>query len=247
MPRPPKPENLKNPLRKLRMALGAPNFPMPQHELGKILGISPETIKSLEAGRRRGGKPNQQIANATFRYLGALWNEERAEWEFCFTGRSYERVDRRHWRSAQIDRNTEIHGLCLRMILLLQRVDEKDFGVVSDTIAQNLADLGNRYGIELNDGVNLTMLPIWKDGKEPEWNEENPSEGMENIIGYRRCRDEWTLEEKDGKWRKRKPRLFDFRDKLTRTDQSQFTPSSPRRSNHSAPAGSPKTSSPQPR
>ncbi len=75
MPRPPKPSNARNPLRLLRIALADKNQAMmTQPKLGEILGISPETIKSLEVGRRHQGALSHQIVTAAVVYCGAKWN-----------------------------------------------------------------------------------------------------------------------------------------------------------------------------
>lgn len=218
MPRHPKPENANNPLRCLRVTLGTTGVPLPQHELASRLGISVETIKSLEGGRRRQGRPNREIIDSAFTHLGAQWSEEGQRWNFLYTGEPYTRADYERYINATFDRPVEIHALCLGLISLLQRVPVKDFPVMSDTISQSFLTIAQKYNINMRGGYHggLVLNPIWKNGKE--------TDNLADIVGYERSRDTWMWEKKDGKWRKRNKRskLFDFRDQLQK-DESPKT------------------------
>jgi hypothetical protein len=180
---------------------------MPQHELGKILGVSPETIKSVEGGRLRQGGLSRAIRDAAFIQFGALWQDETAEWLFFLTAEPYTRAHYDWWKSAAFDRASEIHASCLRLITLLQATRDVDFRAVIDTLDSHLIDVQERYGIKIKDpdfdaAEMDSLLPVWKDGVE--------TGNFADIVGYRRSRPLFE--------RKRKPKLFDFRAKLEKTE-----------------------------
>ena len=76
MARPPKPENLNNPLRQLRTLLSEKE-PFTQNRLAEISGIPIDTIRSLEVGRfQLGQATRQKIIEAT----GARWDDKKRRW-----------------------------------------------------------------------------------------------------------------------------------------------------------------------
>jgi len=217
MARRPKPENANNPLRKLRESLAWDGVPMTQLALSKTIGIPLDTIKSTEAGRIAGGMPGESVRVAIDVHLGTHWDAEEQKWSFLFTGAPPTWEDAQRYRKAPLDRRTEIHALCLRMISLLQTVSTKDFAILADTIDNSLLRLAEEYTVNARgdfSSASLELHPIWRDGAE--------TDDVSNIVGYERKREGWMWEEKDGKWKKRnrKSKLFDFRDKLKGTDPS---------------------------
>src|ERR1700740_1122354 len=114
MARHPRPKNVNNPLRRLRVALAKDGVPMSQDALSKKIGVPVDTIKSTEAGRLGKGMPGKPIRDAIFTHLGVVWNDQAKEWRFLFGNLppSLEKVERYH--AAPIDRETEIHAICLQ-------------------------------------------------------------------------------------------------------------------------------------
>src|SRR5271165_6435207 len=110
MPRPPKKENEENPLKKLREALGKHGIPMPQHTLARRLDLSPETVKAIEAGRRRQGDLGDDLIQRIYVRLGAIWSAGDQKWSTAEPGvpLSIEYCDRR--QAAEFDRDTETHA-----------------------------------------------------------------------------------------------------------------------------------------
>jgi DNA-binding XRE family transcriptional regulator len=208
MPRRPRKENEGNPLRQLRVALGFQGKLMPQHELGRILGISPETIKSLEAGRRRKGMPpGEPIRTAVFTYLGALWwpgvGGQEFGWSFPFSGEPYTRAHYEQWKKAPFDRVIEIHALCVKLIALLQAAPDRDFRVVVDTLENAMAEILDRFKLKVELEFSEAALvgdPIYED--------DVVTGQLSDVTAYARSRRHlfWG--------KKRKGKLLDFRHKL---------------------------------
>jgi hypothetical protein len=210
MARHPKPENANNPLRRLRKALAKDGVPMSQGTLSKMIGVPVDTIKSTETARLGRGMPSPAVRAAIFTHLGILWNEEASEWRFLFSGAVPSREDVDKYRTAPIDREVEIHALCLRLICLLQTVPQKRFAVVADTINAFLLDVAKDQNVDTAQaGASLELHPVWRDGTE--------SGDPADIIGYERKREAWMWHKTAAGWKKRnsKGKLFDFRDRLS--------------------------------
>jgi hypothetical protein len=162
-----------------------------------------DTIKSTEAARLSKGMPSRAIQRAIFIHLGVRWHQEEGEWSFLFSQREPSREDVERYRAAPVDRETEIHALCLRLICLLQGVSGKKFGVVADTIDDFLVDIAEEQNVDTSSvGAGLELHPVWRDGKE--------SLLMSGVIGYQRKREQWAAMKKG----RGKRKLFDFRDQL---------------------------------
>jgi hypothetical protein len=71
------PERLRNPLRKLRVALGDFGQPLSQDEFARLTGLSIATVRGIE-NERRGLTDNVLLAIKA--RLWAKWMEEQAEW-----------------------------------------------------------------------------------------------------------------------------------------------------------------------
>lgn len=76
MPAPPKPENVRNPLRVLRGLLSerGKKRPITQAELSLRTGVPDTTIKAVEAGQRKLG---ESVRERVFWATGAQWDEKR--------------------------------------------------------------------------------------------------------------------------------------------------------------------------
>jgi transcriptional regulator with XRE-family HTH domain len=138
MARPPRKGNEDNPLRKLREALGTDGLPLPQHKLAELLGVSPETVKSIEAGRRGiTEKLDEWIAI----HLGAWWFEKARYWVSIGTLEPLNPENSRGWRKATFDRELETHALMLRLMLVLEYAPEKRFREIADTVEMKLQEI----------------------------------------------------------------------------------------------------------
>jgi hypothetical protein len=184
MPRPPKPESLDNPLRRLRELLGTAGKPMPQHKLSETLGVPVETLKSIENNRFRGGIPGEALMERISIEFGAVWTEKDKEWQLFpktpFTQRQY-----KLWQTASFDRVTEIDALCGALIYLLQQVPDRRFASASDAVFRKLSELANQYGVSTAAREflrsDLMAVPVWRDGKE--------TRKAEDVVGFERQRD----------------------------------------------------------
>lgn len=77
MARPSKRKIEDNPLRQLRSLKGTKEKPIPQHELARIVGMSVNTLRSIEAGSRPLGKSTLQKIEWR---LGLTWDQESRQW-----------------------------------------------------------------------------------------------------------------------------------------------------------------------
>jgi hypothetical protein len=207
MPRLPRKENEGNPLRKLREALGRHGIPMPQHVLARRLDLAPDTVKAIEAGRRRQGCLGNDLFQRIYIRLGAIWSAGERQW--C-------RADSRNpisleycdlWKTAEIDRDRETHAMCLRLLLLLDYTPEKDFKGVVDTVEGKMEEV-------------MKQFHFWPDGKDIDWlntrlhllpmrrgelTAYRSEAGDPNDIVYVRHRPTWPAGER---------KLFDFTHRL---------------------------------
>lgn len=184
MPRPPKPENLNNPLRKLRELLGTKGKPMPQHKLSESLGVPVETLKSIENGRFRGGIPDEALMERISTEFGAVWTEKDKEWQL-FPKTPYTQQQYKLWKTVSFDRVTEIDALCGTLIYLLQQVPDRRFASASDAIFRRLSELAKQYGVSTYADEflrsDVIAVPVWRDGKE--------TRKPEDIVAFERQRD----------------------------------------------------------
>jgi hypothetical protein len=145
MPRPPKPENALNPVRLLRRALADKNQAVAtQGQLSTWLGVPVETIKSLEAGRRRQGALNDRIIDAALIYLGARWNPKKSQWENLL-GQSYNRSHLELWRSADFDRDDVIRALKEKLTALLLSTPDRSFPMVTDMLCDAINKVQDHF------------------------------------------------------------------------------------------------------
>jgi hypothetical protein len=251
MPRPPKPQSLDNPLRKLRELLGTDGKPVSQPRMAEILKLPLETYKSIELGRFRNGVPYQKNLDLILERFGAHWNAEEKRWDSCYPGLPYTAQNYELWKHARFDRIVEADALANGLISLLLRVSERSFATLSDAIYRELYRLARAYGVasELVPGLwhvdqeftrmDMVISNIGRDGK----NTKNPDDivALKRERGYHSSRG--TRE------------LLDFRYRnspVKETPQSKVKlsrskPSSARRSKQAAEDGSPNNSRPQPR
>ena len=138
MPRPPKKGNEDNPLRRLRDALGTDQAPIPQHELAELLNLSPETVKSIEAGRR---SLTEKLLEWIYVNLGAYWSERQRTWTSIGSREPFTREASDRWRQAGLDRDLESHSLMLRLMLLLEYAPEEKFKQIADTVEAKLQEV----------------------------------------------------------------------------------------------------------
>jgi hypothetical protein len=210
MARHPRPENENHPLKKLRKALSRNGVdPITQQELSRILKLSPETIRSFEAGRRRPGELSHVVTTKAFENAGALWHPKGQCWLSFVTKQPYCREDYMAWQKPSCNREEEIHAICLKLLVLLQSTSKHDFQAVCDHVESFLYDSCEAFAIKIRDpdfqAAAWVGFPIDKNGADVE-------DGS-GIVGYRRKRE--TL---FGEWSKlagRDPdKLFDFTRKL---------------------------------
>jgi transcriptional regulator with XRE-family HTH domain len=235
MPRPTRPENRENPLRKLREDLE-----MSQLELSKTLGVSKETIFSIENGRLNNGIPTPRVLDLIRDHIGVNWSAEQGRWEaypgIPFTPKTYELRKR-----AEFNRIHEADALANGLISLLLKVSDEEFASLSDAIYRELYRLAHVYGISIEyiPGIpfvdeefrrmDMAIVNIWRDGK----NTKNP----EDVVGLRRERG--FLSARDGR------ELLDFRYRNTQAKPVRSKPSSRPRLSQIEEDGAPKTSSPR--
>jgi transcriptional regulator with XRE-family HTH domain len=141
MPRPPKKENEDNPLRKLRTALGRAGVPMPQHQLAELLGLSPETVKSIEAGRRRNLGLDDRLLDTIYVLFGANWSPKDRKWFSIGSDEPFTREHYQRWREASFDRDVETHALMLRLMLILDYAPERKFSQIANTVETKLQEV----------------------------------------------------------------------------------------------------------
>jgi hypothetical protein len=55
--------------------------PLTQRKLSEHIGIPLDTIRSIESGRLRDGKPSDAVLDKISRQTGAFWNKEKERWE----------------------------------------------------------------------------------------------------------------------------------------------------------------------
>jgi transcriptional regulator with XRE-family HTH domain len=207
MPRPPKKENEGNPLKKLRQALGKHGIPMPQHTLARRLDLSPETVKAIEAGRRRQGDLGDDLIQRIYVRLGAIWSAGDQKWSTAEPGvpLSLEYCDRR--QAAEFDRDTETHAMCLRLLLLLYYTPNSDFKGVVDTVEAKMEEVMKQFHFRPDgkdrDWLNTRMHILPK--PRGELKGYRPEDGDPNDIVYVRRRPVWPEGQKQ---------LFDFTHRL---------------------------------
>jgi DNA-binding XRE family transcriptional regulator len=206
MARHPRPENENHPLKKLRQALSPDGIdPITQQELARILELSPETIRSFEAGRRRPGELSHVVKTKAFVNAGAMWSQKGEEWLSNFTGQPYSREHYLAWRKPLRNREQEIHALCLKLLVLLQSTGDRDFQAVCDHVESFLDDSCQAFAIKIRDpdfkAAAWIGVPVDKSGAAV-------GDGH-GIAGYRRAREGLF-----GDWREDKEKLFDFTRKL---------------------------------
>ena len=245
MPKLPRPENRDNSLRKLREHLGTNGQPMSQLKLSKALGISKETVFSIENGRLNNGTPTPRVLELVLERFGAVWNAEKQRWESCHPGIPYTARNYELWKHAEYDRVAEADALANGLISLLLRVSGRQFNTLSDTIYRELCRLARVYGVSREivpnlwyvdqefDRMGLALVNVWRNGE----NTKNP----EDVIGFKRER---GLDSSRGE-----RELLDFRYRNPPADPPPKTkPSSARRSKQAVTSDElPKTSRPQPR
>ena len=184
MPKSPKEQNLNSCIRKLRICLGTFEQPMAQAKLAQALGVSTETIKSLESRRLRKGVPSEVMMERISAEFGAVWVEEDKNWQMLpktpYTQRQY-----KLWRTAKFDRVTEIDALCGGLIYLLQRVSDRQFPAASEAVFRRLSELVNQYGLSTTAREFIrtyrVAAHIWRNGK--------VTHQPEDLIGFEWQRD----------------------------------------------------------
>jgi transcriptional regulator with XRE-family HTH domain len=191
MPRLPKEENRDSCLRMLRIRLGTPKQPMPQSKLARTLGVSIETIKSLESKRLHKGIPSDAMMEQISREFGAVWSEEDKEWQML-SKTPYTQQQFKLWQTTGFDKVTEIDALCGTLIYLLQHVLNRRFISASDAVLRKLSELADQYGVPTNTREflrsDVMTVPVWRDGKE--------TRKAEDIVCFERRRDyvpQWQI------------------------------------------------------
>ena len=178
MPKPPKAENVNNPLKRLRTILD-----LSQPAFATVLGVSPNTIASMEVAGRR--KLKQDIFRRIACFTGAILVDN--QWSFFFTGAKYTKDSYAHWRLARFDRERETHAACLRLLILLQSCVDRDFLTLIERTENFIAERRTQYDIAIKDpdftnAGYRTGIPVNKDELQRASEDESP-------IGYRweRC------------------------------------------------------------
>jgi hypothetical protein len=251
MPRPPKPESLDNPLRKLRELLGTEGKPMSQQQMAGILKLPLETYKSIEIGRFRSGVPYQKTFDLILERFGAVWDEKEKRWDSCYPGLPFTLQNYELRKHARFDRINETDTLANGLISLLLKASDKEFASLSDAIYRELYRLARAYRISSElvpnlpyvdkefSRMDLALVNIWRDGK----NTKNPADivGLTRERGFHTSRGDRELLDfryRNSPAKEAQPR----KEKLSRSK-----PSSRRRSKRVSVDGAPKTSLPQPR
>jgi transcriptional regulator with XRE-family HTH domain len=250
MPRPSKPENRNNPLRKLREHLGTNGQPMSQLKLSKLLGVSKETVFSIENGRLNNGNPTPRVLNLINERLGAVWSEEDKEWQL-FPGTPLTQQNYKLWSNTKFDRVTEIDALCGALIYLLQHVPDERFAAASDAVFRKLSELAKQYGVSTTAREflrsDLVAVALWRGGEQ--------TKKSEDVVGFERQRDHIPSCGISALYGLPDRERLDYRFKLAELPLSKtpaspsphiIKPSSGQRSKRAAADGSPKTSTPQP-
>jgi hypothetical protein len=82
MPRPPSPQNEKNPLRILRTLLSerGEKSPLTVAKLSEIIGVPANTIRAIQNDQR---KLTKKVADQVVLSTGAVWREEKAQWIYA--------------------------------------------------------------------------------------------------------------------------------------------------------------------
>jgi transcriptional regulator with XRE-family HTH domain len=203
-------------LKQLRKTLG-----IPQHELARILSMSHETIRSIEAGTFGLSKATREKVAL---YCGAAWDEECKRWIFPFTGEPYSREHYEAWKKPIFDREMEIHAICLQVLALLQSARKCDFKMVCDHLQSAIYKTKKTFRVKVTDkdferAACRTGIPLNSAGL--------PATDNQPVAGYRWERPSLYREgdphEDERGFRKYDPnhpewyttvKLFDFRDKL---------------------------------
>src|SRR5262245_10367693 len=133
MPRPPRAENLRNPLRILRSLLSedGDKSPVSQRDLSEIINVPFNTVRAIESGQRRSTAATRiQIAYAT----GAYWDPKRNQWMYSSpdaADRPYDRElylqHRRVFTRRPHDHKKEVHRLTRRLQQLFLNVPDRDW------------------------------------------------------------------------------------------------------------------------
>jgi transcriptional regulator with XRE-family HTH domain len=137
---------------------------MSQPKLGKILGVSGETIRAIENGHRNKGMPNQTLLTRISERLGAYWFEKKKEWVCSYPDLPYNRETYQLWKSMKFDRFGETDALANGLISLLLGVGDKQFTNLSDALFQIFHELAQIYGIPPDEefvGMNMLTSNIW--------------------------------------------------------------------------------------
>jgi transcriptional regulator with XRE-family HTH domain len=218
MARHPKPENKNNPLKQLRNVLGG----ISQREFAKLLPMSPETVRSVEARDDYGMSKATREKLAI--HLGAAWDEDKECWVFPFTGEPYSREHYEAWKKPSYDRELEIHAICLQVLVLLQSVSNRDFTIVADYLQATVSQTRKTFKIRVTDkdferasvraGIPLNKRGSPLNGDQPlasyRWErpslyrDGDPHQDEQGFMKYDPAHPEWFT----------KVKLFDFREKL---------------------------------
>lgn len=189
MPKDPKPENANSPMRKLRRRLSPdPGNPISQARFADMLGISPDTVFSLENGRKHKGMPTEQMAKTILERFGAWWDGELGDWRFASLENEYTRANYELWRSAEFDRQAEISALAKGLAAFLNKVPDSRFAAASDAAYESLHTLARQY-MKL-EGTDL-LLALGGDFVEMDLKVQNVFDkprGRKKIVGFKRVR-----------------------------------------------------------
>lgn len=145
MPRPPKKENEHNPLRKLREALGVDGNPIPQYEIAALLGLSTETIKSIEVGRLR---VTEKLLEKIYLDLGASWSKKTLVWIDAAGGEPFTLKHSERWCQAGFNRDVETDAMLLRLMVVLDSAPKEKFKKIVDTVEVKLQEILQEFGYQ---------------------------------------------------------------------------------------------------
>lgn len=157
---------------------------MTQSKLGAMLGISAETLKSIEGSRRRQGALSKQVKDAAWIYLGAKWNPKRSRWEASRFDHEagvekiapYTRVHYEQRKNAAFDPEAEIAALQAKLRALLESVPDRHFPILSDTVNIALDDFRDRFNVRIKNRHDFTC----------DFGLTNLLNDADEVVGYRR-------------------------------------------------------------
>lgn len=163
MPRPPKPERLRNPLRQLRELFGT-DEPISQPELSRLIGVPANTIKAIEAGAR---PLSRQLEKKIEVLTGANWDSKKKRWIFRSLqwrdGHSHSEID--PCTAAQLrayqdmlketgavapDRDRD--AVKMRIDALFDQIPERYWMQLLLTMQNFLNDIREKFAKEFKDG-----------------------------------------------------------------------------------------------